>query len=261
MRTYPQETPPRAWGRHRRYLCCEKVFRNTPTGVGKTTKSRPDGRLLQKHPHGRGEDPRTTRAGRVTIETPPRAWGRPSSATSTETRFRNTPTGVGKTSLAIKKTLAWWKHPHGRGEDHGYRRRRAVGSETPPRAWGRRSISAIIKPQSRNTPTGVGKTTTCSNTGAQCWKHPHGRGEDGSLMESCHAQWETPPRAWGRLSSSHSNSHPQRNTPTGVGKTLNLPVHASIIEKHPHGRGEDTKATFQTCAKSETPPRAWGRLR
>ncbi len=50
------ETPPRAWGRHSRYIARALYARNTPTGVGKTLLELP--LLLQhrKHPHGRGED-------------------------------------------------------------------------------------------------------------------------------------------------------------------------------------------------------------
>ncbi len=72
-----QETPPRAWGIHRRALAPCKV--------------------RQKHPHGRGEDQRLFRPVRGSR--------------------RNTPTGVGKTPSACRSRGRRWKHPHGRGED------------------------------------------------------------------------------------------------------------------------------------------------
>ena len=213
-----QETPPRAWGRpHQRRETAahcgntptgvgktlrHKLFRrssgNTPTGVGKTARSRTRS-LIQKHPHGRGEDKSASSAGTVRqkhphgrgedssdasipsqLETPPRAWGRllPLRATrQTETPPRawgnsyvryaafvlgNTPTGVGKTDTSARKNTEPGKHPHGRGEDRRYSRL-LVMSETPPRAWGR----------------------------------PNEQQAGSSL--------ETPPRAWGRLSSGCCN--------------------------------------------------------
>ena len=50
------------------------------------------------------------------------------------------------------------------------------------------------------------------------------------------------------------------NTPTGVGKTLELAKEDLILGKHPHGRGEDSLAARATSHCFETPPRAWGRL-
>ena len=51
----------------------------------------------------------------------------------------------------------------------------------------------------------------------------------------------------------------ERNTPTGVGKTLILFHLLDVSRKHPHGRGEDSEASKEMQRKSETPPRAWGR--
>ncbi|SMG63678.1 hypothetical protein BMETH_1841_1 [methanotrophic bacterial endosymbiont of Bathymodiolus sp.] len=51
-------------------------------------------------------------------------------------------------------------------------------TETPPRAWGRRTRHKHVGGNWRNTPTGVGKTVLeiANSTGSR--KHPHGRGED-----------------------------------------------------------------------------------
>ena len=70
---------------------------------------------------------------------------------------------------------------------------------------------------------------------------------------------ETPPRAWGRLSLPGVNKKPYRNTPTCVGKTQVPRRCMTPEEKHPHVRGEDTKARANADLKEETPPRAWGR--
>ena len=94
---FPSETPPRAWGRHRRTACGKRRNRNTPTGVGKTYEL---GAVW-----GRWE------------ETPPRAWGRPSQDVHKKSFHGNTPTGVGKTNVSLSNRGSSWKHPHGRGED------------------------------------------------------------------------------------------------------------------------------------------------
>ena len=90
---------------------------NTPTGVGKTKRTRSAGDPIQKHPHGRGEDQRPAPSGLPRLETPPRAWGRPRAKGSPESWARNTPTGVGKTAAHEFLQVDCQKHPHGRGED------------------------------------------------------------------------------------------------------------------------------------------------
>ena len=50
-------------------------------------------------------------------ETPPRAWGRPARLELRSRLDGNTPTGVGKTSVARLILTSKEKHPHGRGED------------------------------------------------------------------------------------------------------------------------------------------------
>ncbi|SMG64852.1 hypothetical protein BMETH_278511841328, partial [methanotrophic bacterial endosymbiont of Bathymodiolus sp.] len=50
---------------------------------------------------------------------------------------------------------------------------------------------------------------------------------------------ETPPRAWGRQNQLKSSEQTQRNTPTGVGKTIYIIFFICHYQKHPHGRGED----------------------
>ena len=51
-----QETPPRAWGRRFSISWKVSMWRNTPTGVGKTCNHFSVGIVHWKHPHGRGED-------------------------------------------------------------------------------------------------------------------------------------------------------------------------------------------------------------
>ena len=92
-----KETPPRAWGRRKKSPCPCIKCRNTPTGVGKTPLPPHAGGEREKHPHGRGEDNNLFSLIAFTIETPPRAWGRPPVKGSVRKPYGNTPTGVGKT--------------------------------------------------------------------------------------------------------------------------------------------------------------------
>ena len=75
-----------------------------------------------------------------------------------EGKGRNTPTCVGKTRRAVASLPCIQKHPHVRGEDLCHCPVKASGVETPPRAWGRRSISINGTTYIGNTPTCVGKT-------------------------------------------------------------------------------------------------------
>src|SRR5690554_6803786 len=75
------ETPPRAWGRQSAILEVCVVNGNTPTGVGKTSQTASSPAPAQKHPHGRGEDSAPGIQHCINLETPPRAWGRPTFTT------------------------------------------------------------------------------------------------------------------------------------------------------------------------------------
>ena len=50
---------------------------------------------------------------------------------------------------------------------------------------------------------------------------------------------ETPPRAWGRLKVCMAAEPWSGNTPTCVGKTLQVAEAFGKEQKHPHVRGED----------------------
>ena len=91
-------------------------------------------------------------------------------------------------------------------------------------------------------------------------KHPHVRGEDPLPQSLYQSLWETPPRAWGRRQVARNWRVASGNTPTCVGKTMNLCHLLPLLQKHPHVRGEDSKGCFIQSRGRETPPRAWGRL-
>ena len=153
-------------------------------------------------------------------ETPPRAWGRHDRPRQLHRRCGNTPTGVGKTSANLSSSIRGGKHPHGRGEDLPQSKIKGGSAETPPRAWGRQKKPRQPLIKLRNTPTGVGKTILLFVVTTMSRKHPHGRGEDPRPPRTVAAASETPPRAWGRRADHDIAAHEDRNTPTGVGKTL-----------------------------------------
>ena len=234
-----EETPPRAWGRRRGCRGVHVPLRNTPTGVGKTQSQGLPQTLIQKHPHGRGEDVMGMIRWHCQAETPPRAWGRRATTASDAISNRNTPTGVGKTVWVLGDDNLKGKHPHGRGEDLNRLLILRRLTETPPRAWGRPPAFQNAIGTDRNTPTGVGKTRHGEKLGRIQRKHPHGRGEDLSFYNPIGCNAETPPRAWGRRAFDPIPGAGQRNTPTGVGKTILWQKVIIYTKKHPHGRGED----------------------
>ena len=254
------ETPPRAWGRRKWPSVWARPRRNTPTGVGKTLYLGESSFSSRKHPHGRGEDSLNRLRLGLHVETPPRAWGRPFPAWLSKTVHRNTPTGVGKTGGRDSSQAGHRKHPHGRGEDPAFVECPDTALETPPRAWGRRLGILDTPLYLRNTPTGVGKTSSLSLRHFRPQKHPHGRGEDKFYPNLSKSKVETPPRAWGRLAGPYPDRNQKGNTPTGVGKTCWLSGCLFFRLKHPHGRGEDPRPRRRSYHRSETPPRAWGRL-
>ena len=215
-----EETPPRAWGRPSPEVAAATEARNTPTCVGKTRQPTLNAKLLEKHPHVRGEDKAPSWRRVAKMETPPRAWGRPDLQRKHGAVRRNTPTCVGKTRRVRRHIERAGKHPHVRGEDHRAGRPLMTAMETPPRAWGRHVIEPETWAKVGNTPTCVGKTP--DNPGpARCRrKHPHVRGEDLATVLTNDIECETPPRAWGRRVGPVTDDGPDRNTPTCVGKTV-----------------------------------------
>ena len=142
-----KETPPHAWGRLTFSKRILRAYRNTPTCVGKTRFIMVPNKTGKKHPHMRGEDACTISTWPRRAETPPHAWGRPSSSLSSIALARNTPTCVGKTYNPSGTVELFRKHPHMRGED----RLRASRGDVPR----------------RNTPTCVGKTVARRMQGCQ----------------------------------------------------------------------------------------------
>ena len=202
--------------------CARCIRRNTPTHVGKTRLASYTERGIQKHPHARGEDPPDLHKAWRQRETPPRTWGRHPLLILLGGNDRNTPTHVGKTWLRSGPATLGRKHPHARGEDPLPDDSTPSRPETPPRTWGRPGGSGLILPDDGNTPTHVGKTPPVWPCTLPTQKHPHARGEDPLSLAMRDGGLETPPRTWGRLSSSLLLCSSFRNTPTHVGKTVQL---------------------------------------
>ena len=152
-------------------------------------------------------------------ETPPRLWGRFCRCFRSRIPDGNTPTPVGKIPLRFSTLASSWKHPHACGEDPHLYRAENLGTETPPRLWGRYAEGLPSEAVEGNTPTPVGKIRRI------CVKRE--------------VSFETPPRLWGRCLSGGTRSPEIGNTPTPVGK---IPVRAAATpptRKHPHACGED----------------------
>ena len=153
-----QETPPRVWGRHQPSEVRRGPFGNTPTCVGKTGRAFSLGSGFWKHPHVCGEDIFSTLRIFISLETPPRVWGRRFTFYAEDGSSGNTPTCVGKTGSRSRSRLCGWKHPHVCGEDLPCANLVHGTSETPPRVWGRHNKHKERYTMTRNTPTCVGKT-------------------------------------------------------------------------------------------------------
>jgi len=147
----------------------------------------------------RGEDALLEQENDPLVETPPHAWGRPSTPITLIFSPGNTPTCVGKSDPPHGDACSRWKHPHMRGEDHFTTGRNLLGTETPPHAWGRPYMLPCIALSGE--------------------KHPHMRGEDRVLPYQSVVWMETPPHAWGRRAVPIKGGRNLGNTPTCVGKT------------------------------------------
>ena len=146
--------------------------------MGKTQTAPQRQSKHSKHPHVHGEDELQEISVMRLLETPPRAWGRPSVNICSRREAGNTPTCMGKTILAATAGKYAWKHPHVHGEDTVASSATVSWKETPPRAWGRLCGN--------------------SNDGVASVKHPHVHGEDNVYRIVIGHNQETPPRAWGR---------------------------------------------------------------
>ena len=172
-------SPPRAWGQWSQVSDDEVLARFTPTGVGTINRHLPRHETHTVHPHGRGDNPYQRNAFVAAIGSPPRAWGQYRRRRLRAERGRFTPTGVG----TIAVNAAWNARPAG----------------SPPRAWGQSGLERPKARKGRFTPTGVG--TISWDNGRLIYQavHPHGRGDNKSVVFEIANARGSPPRAWGQL--------------------------------------------------------------
>ncbi len=90
-------TPPRLWGKRLMQPWRGRVFRYTPTPVGKTRHGGIRQYAHPVHPHACGENGKSNLGRRGAFGTPPRLWGKHLSHHRRSARPRYTPTPVGKT--------------------------------------------------------------------------------------------------------------------------------------------------------------------
>jgi len=93
-------SPPRAWGKVLPLRAPRKLFRFTPTCVGKRFRPRGGYARARVHPHVRGEKRRWDHRRNRESGSPPRAWGKEARGNRIESRKRFTPTCVGKRQRA-----------------------------------------------------------------------------------------------------------------------------------------------------------------
>ena len=96
---------------------------------------------------------------------------------------------------------------------------------------------------------------------AALWKHPHLCGENNYFNKGSLTTYETPPPVWGEHHCTTGCCHPERNTPTCVGRTGIGGGNATCARKHPHLCGENGTHRQDHCSRSETPPPVWGERR
>ena len=172
-------------------------------------------------------------------ETPPRARGKPISASHLLPRHRNTPAGAGKTSSEPARRDRSRKHPRGRGENFHVNFMIVPFLETPPRARGKLFSAAERGDVEGNTPAGAGKTLDHFSVGENCKKHPRGRGENFADFADFDGEVETPPRARGKRPLLKPRQVVRRNTPAGAGKT---------VEQFTLGAWRNASANGTACA-------------
>ena len=251
-------SPPRAWGQSADGRRSSGGDRFTPTGVGTISRARRWSPSSAVHPHGRGDNRHVLRRFVWRRGSPPRAWGQFGCRLWGLPRRRFTPMGVGTITRRLADARRATVHPHGRGDNVRRSRTRVERRGSPPRAWGQSIVDAGEDRNLRFTPTGVGTISGALCALVRASVHPHGRGDNFSIMSRKFASVGSPPRAWGQSDSARRRAVRGRFTPTGVG-TMLVPVQKTMrTAVHPHGRGDNARSRDAQLRLDGSPPRAWG---
>ena len=233
------DSPPRAWGQPENTVIADYRSRFTPTCVGTTRVQMPCWVHPAIHPHVRGDNRNERRIRPIHLDSPPRAWGQLFREQRHRVRHRFTPTCVGTTSAKRQNRPAWSIHPHVRGDNSIALSLGSWVNDSPPRAWGQRSLPLRRARYLRFTPTCVGTTTPTGSATTRCTIHPHVRGDNYDGLTAAQVSADSPPRAWGQQGDREGRVRSVRFTPTCVGTTL--PILFIIFQSpiHPHVRGDN----------------------
>ncbi len=233
------EQPPRARGRPAEGAGSAEAVGATPAGAGTTQRLGGRRVLTQSNPRGRGDDKRMVRPPRTSLEQPPRARGRRTSASWCTSRSGATPAGAGTTSSSRRCCPTPGSNPRGRGDDDFPAPLGPTRAEQPPRARGRPGRGEVGVRGRGATPAGAGTTRHVVDAGL-------GDGEQ-------------PPRARGRHWPGYSDDVVPGATPAGAGTTRTYSGTLTPAASNPRGRGDDCTDSPNSVSHGEQPPRARGR--
>ena len=157
-------TLPRARGRPPQHVVDDPRRGNTPTCAGTTGSAPSCPGSGGEHPRVRGDDGGKPGHQAICIGTPPRARGRPSCRSFSDSRFA--------------------EHPRVRGDDSPTDVNVQGMPGTPPRARGRLECAGPSRAHARNTPACAGTTNREPRSNPLRPEHPRVRGDDSACISS-----------------------------------------------------------------------------
>ena len=235
----PGESPPRARGRDTLQSALRQVNGITPACAGKSTSDDRGCHKEGNHPRVRGEEFVQRLQDSSRQESPPRARGRVPIDIRTSRGYGITPACAGKSMIITTDFL--------------------MDLESPPRARGRAdTLSCVVLP-SGITPACAGKSADDMARLKAARNHPRVRGEERSRYLRASSQWESPPRARGRVPALFVRGVLFGITPACAGKSTSAGRAPACLANHPRVRGEEARHHCKRHTGLESPPRARGR--
>ena len=151
-------SPPRVWGKARTECFFARMYRITPTCVGKRNILLVLRILCEDHPHVCGEKPIQLSSIVSFSGSPPRVWGKVQSDCTFTKSSGITPTCVGKSKSDSHISSQIEDHPHVCGEKPLRQALLMLPVGSPPRVWGKEKSIATFSSDHGITPTCVGKS-------------------------------------------------------------------------------------------------------